>query len=216
MTLWAKDGCGTTRVRSRDELVHRGLPAPRRPRCAARSTAAAARVCDVTGDHVRTSSKEVDVVFNNPIGASDKELLSHVTVSPWVKNLRVRHEYWDGSRLSITGELLPFDALHLRHRRASPDAYGGSLAKPVTLAVDTTPLPVSLSMPEGSLLLDSGSEPDRAGDDAQREEDRAVDLGDPRGDDLAAFRHAVGAGAAAPDARRGPLADGRLGSRPGH
>ncbi len=111
-------------------------------------------VCEVKGEKVRTSSKEIDVVFNNPIGTPDKQLVSHVAIWPPVKNLRVRHEYWDGGRLSITGELLP--STHYTVALAGlTDTFGGSLGKPVRIAVDTTPLPWSLSMPEGSLLLDA-------------------------------------------------------------
>jgi alpha-2-macroglobulin len=111
-------------------------------------------LCNVTLDRVRTSGKEVDVVFNNPIGTPDKELLSHVVFTPWVKNLRVRHEYWDGGRISITGELLPSTHYAVAISGIT-DAYGGRLAEPVKISVDTTPLASSLSMPEGTVLLDA-------------------------------------------------------------
>jgi hypothetical protein len=110
--------------------------------------------CVVRGDHVETRGQEVNIVFNNPIGNNDKELASHVSVTPWVRNLRVRHEYWDGARVSISGELHP--STHYQVSIAGlVDAYGGRLRDPVSLSVDTDPLPASLSMPEGAVLLDA-------------------------------------------------------------
>jgi uncharacterized protein YfaS (alpha-2-macroglobulin family) len=115
---------------------------------------AAADACEIKGDHVRTRGKEIDVAFNNPIGTPVGELASHVTVSPPVKNLHVRHEYWDGARLAITGELLP-STHYTVSVSGLVDAYGGALSHPVYVDVDTAPLPATLSMPEGSVLLDT-------------------------------------------------------------
>jgi alpha-2-macroglobulin len=110
--------------------------------------------CDVNGDHLRTRGQQVNVVFNNPIGMSDKDLLSHVSVTPWVRNLRVTHEFWDQTRVTISGDLRPSTTYRVA-MTGLVDAYGGRLGDPVRLAVDTTPLPASLSMPEGAILLDT-------------------------------------------------------------
>jgi uncharacterized protein YfaS (alpha-2-macroglobulin family) len=147
--------------------------------------------CEVKGDHVRTRGKEVDVVFNNPIGTKESELASHVTVSPVVKNLHVRHEYWDGARISVSGELLP-STHYTVSLSGLVDAYGGSLSHPVYVDVDTAPLPATLSMPEGSVLLDT-KKVKTVPLTTRNVEEVTVAAWEIPSDDTAAFRQAVAA-----------------------
>lgn len=92
--------------------------------------------------------------FNNPINASEKVLSRALSVTPAVKNLRVRGDSWRSDGVVwVTGEFR--SSTHYRVKLAPiADRFGSKLAAPVRFEVDVAPQSASVSMPEGQQVLD--------------------------------------------------------------
>lgn len=116
-----------------------------------------ADVCSFDGKRtLRTSDRSVRLTFNNPIATSDKALAQRVQVTPAVKNLSVSRYGWGDGTVEIRGA---FESSKRYQVLISglEDRFGGRLAAPVGLTVETLPLPASAVMAEGLLPLDEAT-----------------------------------------------------------
>jgi hypothetical protein len=104
---------------------------------------------------LRTSGHQIQVSFNNAIAGSDRQLAARVSVTPAVRNLSVRNESWSEGRIAIEGAFEPSKRYAVSIAGLT-DRYGG-VAPAVRFAVETAPLPASVAMAEGLVLLDEAS-----------------------------------------------------------
>ncbi len=111
--------------------------------------------CDWKQPLLRTSTRDIWLGFNNALAETSKVIRSKVQVSPPVKNLNVWvSNSWDGEgELRISGEFLPSRRYHISVG-SLVDSFGNTTRGPVQIDVATEALSASVSMPEGSLLLD--------------------------------------------------------------
>ncbi|MCB9704356.1 MAG: hypothetical protein H6711_20885 [Myxococcales bacterium] len=111
--------------------------------------------CEWKEPHLRTSSRDIWLNFNNALAEKDGAAKGKVSVSPAVNNLSVWvTNGWDGDgQLRISGDFKPSRTYSVTVQSLS-DRFGSSTGGPITFDVETAPLPSSATIAEGVLILD--------------------------------------------------------------
>jgi uncharacterized protein YfaS (alpha-2-macroglobulin family) len=113
--------------------------------------------CDWQADKLRTDGREVVFEYTNRLAVDGKALKAAVSVSPPVENLSVWvNDTWESAgRVVVSGNFKP-SSTYTVSLPALKDTYGNTLPGRV-VTVETTPLNASVSMPEGTMVLDDAA-----------------------------------------------------------
>ncbi len=114
-------------------------------------------VCQWEGSKLRTDGNEIVLEYTNQLANGDSQLKADIKISPALNNVNVwGGGSWDSNgRISISAAFEP----STRYAVSIPelkDRYGNTIPA-LELEVDTAPMPASVSMPEGVLILDAAA-----------------------------------------------------------
>lgn len=113
--------------------------------------------CEWNNNVLRTDGREVVFEFTNRLKNDSKQVKAAVHVSPPVENLSVWvNDTWESAgRVVVSGNFKPSSTYRVS-LPALTDIYGNALpAREITVV--TTPMPASVSMPEGTMVLDDAA-----------------------------------------------------------
>jgi hypothetical protein len=144
--------------------------------------------CQKSSGRIRTSEREVDVRFNNPISTSGRRLSQSVKVTPPVKGLSVDSYRWDGEHVLLRAAFESSTTYSVTIAGLK-DIYGNLQTEPVRFRIETPPLPASVSMPAGILALDESTS--RKFSITSRNVAKAELLAWPVSEDAGAFKQAL-------------------------
>jgi hypothetical protein len=112
-------------------------------------------VCQWEGTQLRTDGREVVLEYTNQLAATDDQLKAAIRISPRMPNVSIwGGGSWDSAgRISISAAFEPSTEYTISIPELK-DRYGNTIPA-LDLQVTTAPLPASVSMPEGVLILDA-------------------------------------------------------------
>lgn len=150
LTAWDFDGSADT-GRDRDFTVAKPLELTN-VTCGYSYNSAS---CEWNRPTLRSSTRDVWFDFNNALADSNASAKAKVSVSPPVKNLSVWvSNGWDGDgQLRVSGEFEPSRRYQIRVG-SLVDKFGNATRGELSVDLETASLAASVSMPEGTLILD--------------------------------------------------------------